>query len=120
MDAVVIGETDNEAIKNGDSDCCAVADGTVDQQETQATVPDTVERQWLRILCFLQRFTTISYSLGPLVLLFVVFLGLLLGWLSGRRRSLGHRLGLNLRLWLALRLRFHSDRSELFLLALRL
>jgi hypothetical protein len=45
MDAIVIVETDKEAIKNGDSDCCAVADGTADQQETHATVPDIVERQ---------------------------------------------------------------------------
>jgi len=45
MDAAAVGETDKEAIKNGDSDCWAVADGTADQQETHATVPDMVERQ---------------------------------------------------------------------------
>jgi hypothetical protein len=55
MDAAVNGETDNEVIKNGDSDCWAVADGAADQQETQATVADIVERQWLKTLCSLQR-----------------------------------------------------------------
>jgi hypothetical protein len=45
MDAAVIRETDKEAIKDGDSECCAVADGTADQQERHATVADIVERQ---------------------------------------------------------------------------
>ena len=53
MDAGAGEDTDKEAIKNGDSDCCAVADGMADQQETHATVPDMVERHWLRILCLL-------------------------------------------------------------------
>jgi len=120
MDAVVTGETVKEATKNGDSGCCAVADGTADQQETHATVPDMVERQWLRTLCLLHLFTTISHSRGVLILLFVVLVGLLLGWFPGRCRPLGRRFGLNLRLWLALRLGFHSGGSGLFLLALRL
>jgi hypothetical protein len=65
MDAAGIVETDRKAIKDVDLDSCAVADGTADQQETHATVPDIVERQWLRILCVRQLFTTISYFPWP-------------------------------------------------------
>ena len=43
LDPVVVVETDRDAIKNGDSDSCAVAEGTADQQERHATVPDMVE-----------------------------------------------------------------------------
>jgi len=50
MDSAGIVETDRKAIKDGDSDFCAVADGTADQQETHATVSDIIERQWLRML----------------------------------------------------------------------
>jgi hypothetical protein len=44
--------TDRDAIEEA-SDFCAVADGTDDQHETHATVPDMVVRQWLRLLCWL-------------------------------------------------------------------
>jgi hypothetical protein len=35
--------TDRNAIKDGDSDSCAVAEGTADQQERHTTVPDMIE-----------------------------------------------------------------------------
>jgi hypothetical protein len=53
-------QTDKEATKYGDSDCCAVAEEAADQQETHATVLEIIERQWLRMLHLLQRLTTSS------------------------------------------------------------
>jgi hypothetical protein len=50
MDSAGIAETDRKAIKDWDSDFCAVADETADQQETHATASDMIERQWLGML----------------------------------------------------------------------
>src|ERR1017187_1638231 len=59
----------------------------------------------------------LPYYLGPLILFLLVFPAPLLGWFSGLYGPLDHRLGLNLRFRLALRLGFHSGGLRLLGLA---